>query len=198
MFTLQSTRRPSTFTLLMTFITVFVFSAMLWLAIPTTPAMAATLHQQQGVTINYFRAVCEPTRTLLQWETTTENNVLGFNLWRDSSQERSERNASMIPVRINDELIPSESPGGGQGATYEYEDDGAAIAPITTYYLEVVFLDGTSQMHGDPEAVCPSPPTAVTLDVFSAQGNGINVPLTLFAVTGIAFLLAIGMVLRRR
>ncbi len=77
----------------------------------------------------------------LTWETASEYDNLGFNLYRSSSpQDRGER--------LNATLIPSCSPGRGEGATYEFLDTTARPGQTYSYILEDVDRNGRRTPHG--------------------------------------------------
>lgn len=82
---------------------------------------------------------------LLTWETASEHNNVGFNLYRSASlQERGEK--------VNAGLIPSRSPGGGEGASYNFLDATARPGQTYFYTLEDVDLNGRRTVHG-PAAI---------------------------------------------
>lgn len=84
------------------------------------------------------------------WETMTEIDNLGFNLYRsDSGQPGSF-------AQLNAELIPSQAPGSPIGAYYEWSD--AAVAPRQTYFylLEVVDIYGQSAQYGPVQGLLPA------------------------------------------
>jgi hypothetical protein len=143
-----------------------------------------------SVTLNYFEAQCRETDVLARWETASEVGTLGFNIYRSLSPDT-------VGDRINGELIPSDSPGGGQGATYEYADAG--VTPDNTYYytLEAVAMDGGTQQFGPVDTTFPCAPTAVSLAALTVVSGTIgDLPL----MAGFALLALAGMVvaLRRR
>jgi hypothetical protein len=80
----------------------------------------------------------------LNWETASEIDNLGFNLYR-ATAENGER------TQLNAELIPSQGPGGAQ---YEYIDEDAALQKRQTYFywLEDVDLYGGTGLHGPVDA----------------------------------------------
>ncbi len=88
-----------------------------------------------------FRAAPAAGGVLLTWETASEHNNLGFYLYRSStSQERGER--------LNATPIPSRSPGGGEGAAYEFLDTTARPGQTYSYILEDVDINGQRTSHG--------------------------------------------------
>ena len=82
---------------------------------------------------------------VLRWETATEIDNLGFNLYRAESPE-GER------TRLNASLIPSQAPGSPVGAVYTWRD--TSVQPGVTYYywLEDVDLHGHATLHGPVSA----------------------------------------------
>jgi hypothetical protein len=81
----------------------------------------------------------------LSWETASETDNLGFNLYRAASLdgERDQVNAELIPTQV--------LPGSVFGAVYTYED--TTVMPSQTYYwLEVVDIYGESELYGPVEA----------------------------------------------
>lgn len=78
----------------------------------------------------------------LTWETAAEVRTLGFHLYRASAWDRS-------LFRVNGALIPSQSPGGLQGAVYTFTDPYPAQVPGCYYYwLEDVDVNGLTTLHG--------------------------------------------------
>ena len=88
-----------------------------------------------------FQALPEAAGVRLTWETAGEWDNLGFNLYRSASlQEKGEK--------VNAGLIPSRSPGGGEGAVYEFLDTAARPGRTYFYTLEDVDLSGRRTSHG--------------------------------------------------
>lgn len=97
-----------------------------------------------AVQLHIFNATSADKYVLLNWQTTMELNNLGFNLYRGIEGSRAPT------IKINDELIPSQAPGSGQGAYYEYRDYSVVegLGRPYLYWLEDVDANGTKTLHG--------------------------------------------------
>lgn len=138
-----------------------------------------------SVQVAEFRAESTSEGVLILWETASENDLLGFNLYRSiTPTDRGEQ--------LNGELISSQSPGGG-GATYEWVD--AEVNAGTTYYytLESVDVDGTATQHG-PISVTFIVPTAVAISVVQSN-TSLPIVLEVLALVG---LFGISLIVHRR
>ena len=115
-----------------------------------------------NVTLADFSAVQQGDCVLLTWETNSELNNRGFNLYRGTSAAGPDR-------QLNETLIPSQSQGNPGGFVYTWEDR-ADLAPGTTYFywVEDVDIYGAATMHG-PVSVDFAVPTAVTLSGVQAS-----------------------------
>ena len=65
-------------------------------------------------------------------------------------------------------MIPSQAPGSGQGASYQWQDFDVESGASYYYWLETVALSGSTEMHG-PVSATFAGPTAVTLNAMSAS-----------------------------
>ena len=106
-----------------------------------------------SVELAWFTATAEEKSIVLRWETASEIDSLGFNLYRATSID-GER------TRMNDELIPSlVNPGSPFGAEYEYMDGTVARRTLYYYWLEDVDIYGKTELHGPEEASVGRPRT---------------------------------------
>ena len=96
------------------------------------------------VTLSYFTAVGCDGYVLLEWETASEIDNAGFNLWRGETEAGSY-------TQINAHLIPARgSP--ISGASYSYLDESVSNGVTYWYKLEDVDLHGVSTFHGPVSA----------------------------------------------
>ena len=84
-------------------------------------------------------------RVLLSWETGSEVDNAGFNLWRSDPE-------GSAYVRINERLIPAEGDA-ASGARYRYTDRDVTLETTCYYKLEDVNTHGVSAFHGPVSAM---------------------------------------------
>lgn len=168
---------PGTYTNLNVHTNVFDSSGQMQTSAVANRAIAITIEcPPLAVVLASFEATARPADILVTWETASESDNLGFNLYRSDS-------ANGERTRLNGEMIPSQAPGGG-GAAYEWAD-GTVSTPATYYYwVETVDIAGGTAIYGPVSADFPSSPTAVTVSTFSAMPTA--TPYALFAITGLA------------
>jgi hypothetical protein len=100
---------------------------------PTTPT---------AVTLLNFSASPDGAAIRLDWETATEVDTLGFNLYRAESLDGPR-------TQLNTDLIPSlVLPGSPVGAVYTWLDETATPGMTYYYWLEDVDLYGATAQHG--------------------------------------------------
>jgi hypothetical protein len=144
-----------------------------------------------AVTLASFEATGQVDHILLTWETVSEIDNRGFNLYRGTSPNGPEE-------QLNPTLIPSQSPGSASGFVYTWEDR-ASLAPGVVYYywLEDVNVHGVGALHGPVTAPLQTP-TAVTvtkLEAASLRTRGMG---ELLALPVLLVVLVIGLAARRR
>ncbi len=139
-----------------------------------------------GVTLANFSALAQPDHVLVTWETVSELNNAGFNLYRDTSPVGP-------GVQVNSALIASQGPGGTGGFSYSWQDFDAPTSTSLYYWLESVDFNGSTSRYG-PVSVEPVAPTAVGLNSFAAQATASGWPLW---PAGIAALAAVTLTVRR-
>jgi hypothetical protein len=88
-----------------------------------------------------FEAIPSSESIRLEWETMTEVDHLGFNLYRAGAADGPR-------TQLNSSLIPSQAPGSMQGASYEFVDTTAAAGTAHYYWLEDVDTYGRTALHG--------------------------------------------------
>ncbi len=126
---------------------------------------------------------------LVSWETNSELNNRGFNLYRGVSPDGWDR-------RLNDALIPSQSQGSPGGFFYTWQDRADLQSGQTYWYwLEDLDINGATTLHGPVSALYLAP-TAVTLNSVSA--SPVSAAALPWLWTAAAAGLALGVSRRRR
>ena len=124
--------------------------------------VAVSFNVPLAVLLASFSAEGQADQVLIRWDTVSEMNNLGFNLWRGTSPNAPD-------TQLNASLIPSQAPGSTQGYSYEWTDQANLVAGTTYYYwLESVDAYGVTTRHGPVSATLVAP-TAVTLGGLSAS-----------------------------
>ncbi len=85
-----------------------------------------------AVTLASFTATPAPDGVKLAWETVSEQDNAGFNLYRAASGA-----GTWAP--LNDTLIPAATPGSGEGHSYAWTDTTAQ--PDTRYFYRLDAMD---------------------------------------------------------
>lgn len=133
-----------------------------------------------AVNLASFDATQKGNGVEVAWETTSEINNVGFNLYRGLTPEQPEQWLA---------FVPSQAPGSSQGAAYTWFDTDVAPGQTLWYWLSDESVTGVSTMHG-PVSVYVQSPTAVTVTgvASGASGNG----STPWAYSVIAIWLSVG------
>lgn len=122
--------------------------ACLWARIsePSTPL---------AVTLAGFQAQWADNQVLVTWDTVSEINNMGFNLYRSQSPDQ-------VGELITAQMVPSQAPGSNLGYSYSFVDSNVTAGATYWYTLADLDLFGVATQHGPVSAV-PQAPTAVTL-----------------------------------
>jgi hypothetical protein len=107
--------------------------------ITTTTTAPATL-----VELSSFTVTPEAGKVILQWNTESEIDNAGFNIYRADASKGEY-------VKINAALIPAEG-SSTQGSAYEFADTSVRNRKTCWYRLEDLALNGVSTMHGPVSA----------------------------------------------
>ncbi|MEZ4767690.1 MAG: SdrD B-like domain-containing protein [Caldilineales bacterium] len=113
-----------------------------------------------AVSLASFDAQADAGAVRVNWETVSELNNAGFNLYRGSSTAPEILLAN----------VPSATPGASYGAAYEWTDADVVAGDVYWYWLEDVDFNGATTLHG-PVSAQAAAPTAVTLGVFDAAST---------------------------
>lgn len=167
--------------------------------VPITPVLTqpcqVTFVDPLGVNLSSFEAAAQPDHILLTWETASELDNLGFNLYRGTSPSEPDR-------QLNSDLIPSAAPGSPSGFLYTWEDRQDLDSGTTYYYwLDAVDFANTPTRFGPVEATYLEP-TALQLSELQvttapSQTKPVSFLLAL-ATAGVALALGMQRSTRRR
>ncbi|HSN77113.1 MAG TPA: SdrD B-like domain-containing protein [Anaerolineae bacterium] len=140
-----------------------------------------------AVLLASFDAAAQPDHVLVTWETVSEANNAGFNLYRSLTADGD---------RTLLGYVPSQAPGSTAGAAYTFQDFDVAGGQGYWYVLEDIDLSGATALHG-PVSVVFQAPTAVTLSALDADaGPGAAPWMVLLAL--LALIAAAMVVVNRR
>ena len=92
-----------------------------------------------------FTAAARANRIAVAWETASEDDNAGFNLYRREL-------GTDAYTQLNGALIPSKAPGQGQGASYSWVDGSVTPGVTYEYLLEDVDMGGARTQHGPAAA----------------------------------------------
>lgn len=118
-----------------------------------------------AVTLARFEAAAQAEGILIEWETATEMDNLGFNLYRSTAADGEY-------VQLNEALIPAQNPGAVFGSVYTWLDEGVTPGMTYFYQLEDVDAEGNTTLHGPVQATAlAAGPSVVSVTAFSAGGG---------------------------
>ena len=119
-------------------------------------------NSQTLITLASFTATPYDGHVLMQWETASEMDNAGFNLWRSE--------AEAVPyTQLNDDLIPARG-GPTTGASYGYNDERLTNGMTYWYKLEDVDIHGVSAFYG-PVSATPQRLHGMYLPLFLGENR---------------------------
>lgn len=127
----------------------------------SNPQNIASTCTPLAVTLAQFVATTIDDHILVTWETVSELNNAGFNLYRSTTDAASEELLA---------YVPSQAPGSQQGVIYEWEDWNVSPGETWWYWLEDIDFGGATTLHG-PVSTTIQGPTAVELTGLKAGGS---------------------------
>lgn len=130
-----------------------------------------------AVSLAAFSAVWQGEAVLVTWETASELDNLGFNLYRGPAPRGPW-------TQLNTTLIPAQNPGAVFGGAYEWLDTDVPSGSAVYYRLEDVDVHGVSTFHG-PIRPAEIDPSVVRLLAFGAGTYQTGVFILAFVVTGV-------------
>jgi hypothetical protein len=91
-----------------------------------------------AVNLSAFFARQYPGRVELAWETSSEVELVGFNLYRSEASAGDK-------LKMNQALIPGKSAGSLTGNLYDYQDREVEQGKIYDYWIELVMQNGSQE-----------------------------------------------------
>jgi hypothetical protein len=135
-----------------------------------TACLYGQITAPSAITLASFTATEQADAIQVTWDTVSELDNAGFNLYRDTTP-------AGIGIKLNDALIPSQGPNSPEGFSYSFTDSADLVSGTTYYYwLEDVSLSDTSTLH-EPVSVTYGAPTAVSLATFGAASAPAALPV---------------------
>jgi hypothetical protein len=132
-----------------------------------------------AVLVAGFDASAQADHILVTWETVSEVDNTGFNLYRSLSADGEQ---------VLLAFTPSAAPGSAAGAAYRLQDFAVQAGQAYWYWLEAVDLDGAPTRF-DPVSVTFQVPTAVTAGPLAADSGTANAA----ALPGVALALLLAL-----
>lgn len=141
-----------------------------------TATTLITVNNPTAVTLASFAAVRRDGDVLVTWETATELDNLGFNLYRSAS--------SAGPwEKLNTGLIPTKNPGAVLGAVYEWLDADAPSGVPSYYRLEAVDVHNAHIFYDPLGVLSGGQPSTVKICAFGAGNSAAGIVSLLFSAT---------------
>lgn len=149
------------------------------------------------IPLNIELATFDATQTneqiVIRWQTISELDNLGFNLYRSTEFSGTEGEL----IQLNSALIPSQAPGSGQGSMYEWFDTDVQAGTTYYYWLKDVDVNGERGLHG-PVSATMGVPTAIGVQQLTQQSYNWLFGLLMLILLGLMMLGRIGWELRTR
>ena len=101
--------------------------------------------EPSAVELASFAAEAQGSDILVTWETASELDNLGFNLYRAESADGPR-------TKLNSSLITSQGPGSSVGAAYRFVDESVEPGITYHYWLEAVDVSGMTMDYGPVSA----------------------------------------------
>lgn len=130
-----------------------------------------------AITLAAFTAQPGEGQIIISWETASELDNVGFNLYRSDT-------VGGPYILLNADLIPSQVPGTVEGAVYTWYDEDVYPSGIYYYKLEDIDVKGVRVLHGPVRAMLGASPNAVRLQALIGLGATSLSVLGLLAIIG--------------
>jgi hypothetical protein len=94
----------------------------------------------------------EKSAVVLAWETVSETNIVGFNVFRGTSE------TLVDSVKINTAIISAKQPGSPVGDMYTFEDVDVDEGQTYYYWIKILTNDMSDQTVGPESVTIPNAP----------------------------------------
>jgi hypothetical protein len=103
---------------------------------PVSATPEPTVEPQVESPVTAITVESKRAQALVKWETASEENIVGFNVWRAPKSDKW--------VKLNDAPLPAQSGKTEQGGKYKYADATARAGKLYRYRIEILYADGSS------------------------------------------------------
>lgn len=154
----------------------------------SVPASEVNVTVPLAVAVATFQATAQRDGIQVAWESASEIDNLGFNLYRSAEPAAPQGFLT---------FVPAQAPGSSQGFAYDWLDSDVAAGQTYHYWLEAVDLMGSSARYGPVSATFQTP-TVVSMAGAQAGAGGQAAVAWWFLAGGVALLVTIGWLMRKR
>ncbi len=98
---------------------------------------AFELQLSTAVNVTNVRAIAQENKNILKWQTTSESQIAGFNVFRKQGKAQW--------VQVNAKFKQAKHSGSPQGNKYAFRDKKVKAGKTYRYKIEVKYLDGRSE-----------------------------------------------------